>query len=169
MGTGAMPRTVSRWAHVRAAYQAGVAGHGREPAFLLTLAFLLTFATVRLITHGLKDGGLPFLHDVSAGSVHVHHMVPGLLLVLVAGYLSLVLSTHRPTRLLAVLFGIGAALILDEFALVIRLADVYWEAEGRESIDAVVIAGGLPVLYLLGTELWPHVGHALRGQHQDAS
>src|SRR3954471_16688163 len=103
-----------RWPHVRTAYQEGVVGRGKEPAFLVTLAFLLTFATVRLITHGLKDGWLPFLHNVSAGGTHIHHMVPGMLIVLLTGYLSIILGQHAPTRLLAPLFGIGAALVLDE-------------------------------------------------------
>ncbi|HLH25363.1 MAG TPA: hypothetical protein VK066_22830 [Chloroflexota bacterium] len=152
----------SRWAHVRSAYRERVAAQGREPAFLVTLAFLVTFAVVRLITHGLKDGWLPFLHNVSAGGLHIHHMVPGMLLALLAGYLSIVLGTHAPTRLLAVLFGLGTALVLDEFALWLRLADVYWEPQGRESIDAVIIAGAIGILFLLGTNFWPHVGQSLR-------
>jgi hypothetical protein len=144
-----------------------VVERGKEPAFLLTLAFVITFAAVRLITHGLKDGWLPFLHNVSAGGLHIHHMVPGMLLVLGAGYFGLVLQQHRPTRLLAILFGIGAALVLDEFALWLRLADVYWEPEGRESIDAVVIAGGIAMLYVLGgglESLGARLGHAARSR-----
>ena len=158
----------TRWAHVRSAYQTGIAGRQKEPVFLLTLAFVLTFAAVRLITHAIKNGWLPFLHNVDAGGLHIHHMVPGMLLVLLAGYLSIVLGDRRPTRLLAVLFGIGAALVLDEFALWLRLADVYWEPEGRESIDAVVIASGLGTLGVLGLDFWPHVLHALFGRVQHA-
>ena len=145
-----VPQT--RWAHVRTAYEAGIVERQKEAAFLLTLAFLLMFAAVRLITHGIKNGWLPFAHNVAAGGVHVHHMVPGMLLVLLAGYLSILLGTRRPTQVLAVLFGIGAALVLDEFALWLRLADVYWEPEGRESIDAVVIAGGVATLGVLGLD-----------------
>jgi hypothetical protein len=80
-----------------------------------------------------------------------------MLLVLSSGYLGLVLTQDRPARLLAVLFGIGTALVLDEFALWLRLADVYWTPAGRESIDAVVLAGGIGVLYLLGLDFWPHL------------
>jgi hypothetical protein len=72
-----------------------------------------------------------------------------------------VLTGDPPTVLLAVLFGIGAALVLDEFALLLRLADVYWEPEGRESIDAVVLAGGLCLWYLLGLGFWPHLVEAV--------
>ena len=162
----APPSSQTRWAHVRTAYHESIVARQKEPAFLLTLAFLLTFAVVRLITHGIKNGWLPFLHNVDAGGLHVHHMVFGILLVLLAGYLSLVLGDRRPTRVLAIEFGIGAALVLDEFALWLRLADVYWEPEGRESIDAVVIAGGLGTLGVLGLDFWPHVLHALVGRLQ---
>ena len=81
------------------------------------------------------------------GGVHVHHQVYGIFLLLAAGTAEL---TYRPpgpwSDVLAVLFGIGAALTLDEFALWLRLDDVYWEREGRSSVDAVLVAlivGGL--------------------------
>jgi hypothetical protein len=155
----------TRLAHIRAAYAHSIVEAGKEPAFLLTLAFLLTFGTVRFVTYSIKYGWVPLFHNVTApGGVHVHHMVPGMLLVLVSGYFGLVLAGHRPMRLLAVLFGIGAALVLDEFALWLRLADVYWEPAGRESVDAVVLASGLSVLYLLGLDFWPHLAHALLGR-----
>ncbi len=149
-------------AGVRAAYVSGIVATGKDPAFLLTLAFLTTFGIVRLITYGIHYQTLPLVHDVKTRSgLHIHHMVPGLLLALASGYLGLVLTAQRPTALLAILFGIGAALVLDEFALLLRLADVYWEPEGRESIDAVVLAGGIGVLYLLGLDFWPHLVEAL--------
>jgi hypothetical protein len=173
MMSGTMVRAggvhLTRWAHVQVAYQEGIVDRQKEPAFLLTLAFLLTFAVVRLITHSIKNGWLPFLHNVDAGGVHVHHMVPGMLLVLLAGYLSIVLGERRPTRLLAVLFGVGAALVLDEFALWLRLADVYWEPQGRESVDAVIIFGALGTLYILGADFWPHLLHALAGRLHHAA
>jgi hypothetical protein len=122
---------------------------------LVTLSFLLTFGVVRFITYAIRDHWLPFLGNVTTkGGLHIHHMVPGMLIVLVSGYLGLVLTADRPVRLLAILFGIGAALVLDEFALWLRLADVYWTPAGRESIDAVILAGGLGILYLLGLDFW---------------
>jgi hypothetical protein len=60
-----------------------------------------------------------------------------------------------------VLFGAGAALVLDEFALLLRLADVYWQPEGRESLDAVVLAGGFCLLSLLGFNFWVDLGRLL--------
>jgi hypothetical protein len=147
---------------VRTAYVSAIVDHGKEPAFLLTLAFLTTFGIVRLITYSIHHDRLPFFHNVTTKSgLHIHHMVPGMLLVLASGYLGLVLTTRRPTELLAVLFGIGAALVLDEFALWLRLADVYWEPQGRESVDAVVLAGGIGILYILGLDFWPHLIEAL--------
>jgi hypothetical protein len=149
-------------AGVRAAYDSVIVEAGKEAAFLLTLAFLLTFGTVRLITYSIRHQKLPFLHDItSRGGLHVHHMVPGMVLALSSGYLAIVLTGRRPTEALAVLFGIGAALVLDEFALWLRLADVYWEPEGRESIDAVILASGIAVLYLLGVGFWPHLLEAV--------
>ncbi len=149
-------------ADVRAAYLRAIVDAGKEPAFLLTLAFLATFGIVRLITYSIRHQRLPFFHNVTIrGGLHIHHMVPGMVLVLLSGYLGLVLVARRPVDLLAIVFGIGAALVLDEFALWLRLADVYWQPQGRESIDAVVLAGGIAILYLLGLDFWPHLVEAL--------
>jgi len=149
-------------ADVRTAYQSAIVATGKEPAFLLTLAFLSTFGIVRLITYSIHYQRLPIFHNITTKSgLHIHHVVPGMLLALGSGYLGLVLTSPRPTALLAVVFGIGAALVLDEFALLLRLADVYWEPEGRESIDAVMLAGGVCVLYLLGLSFWPDLVEAV--------
>ena len=143
---------------VRLAYARDIRDSGKEPAMLLTLAFLITFGVVRLITYSIRNERLHLFRNVTTkGGLHIHHLVPGMLLVLASGYLSLVLTAHVPVQLLAIVFGIGAALVLDEFALWLRLADVYWEPEGRESIDAVMLAGGVCVLYLLGLSFWPHL------------
>ncbi len=147
---------------VRLAYREEIVAQGKEPAFLLTLAFLGTFGAVRLITYSIRSGRrTPFRNVTIRGGLHIHHMVPGTIIVLMSGYLGLVLPDPRPTRVLAIAFGIGAALVLDEFALLLRLADVYWEPEGRESIDAVVLAGGIATLYLLGSGFWPRLVRAL--------
>ena len=149
-------------ADARMAYLSAIVETGKEPAFLLTLAFISTFGIVRLITYSIHYHRLPVFHDVtSKGGLHIHHMVPGLLLALASGYLGLVLTAQRPVELLAILFGVGAALVLDEFALLLRLADVYWKPEGRESIDAVVLAGGIGMQYLLGRDFWPHLVKAV--------
>jgi hypothetical protein len=120
----------------------------RERLFLASLAFLLTFAVVRVITHLIRAGVGPF-HNVSSGGLHIHHLVWGILLLLVVGYIWLIeagTGSNLLSSLTAIGYGVGAALALDEFALWLNLQDVYWTGTGRESIDAVVIfAAGLSV------------------------
>jgi hypothetical protein len=85
----------------------------------------------------------------------VHHLVWGILLMLVVGYSAIAFAPGPPAReLLAVLFGIGAGLTLDEFALWLNLRDVYWSEKGRASIDAVIVAGACAALVLLGLRIW---------------
>ncbi|HVG37634.1 MAG TPA: hypothetical protein VM870_00020 [Pyrinomonadaceae bacterium] len=121
----------------------------KERLFLASLGFFVAFVTVRAITYSIHDRVGP-LHDVTVGGTHIHHLVWGILLLLVVGYLWLVQvgtgegqTSRRASRLTALLYGTGAALTLDEFALWLNLQDVYWATEGRESIDAVVIFGTL--------------------------
>lgn len=138
----------------------------RERLFLAALAFAVTFGLTRALTHAIRANLGPF-HNVTVGGTHVHHLVYGILILLAVGYLNLVEYGGRSRRagvgirLTAVLFGVGAALTLDEFALWLNLADVYWEREGRQSIDAVLVFSSLlivgicagPFLRALGWEL----------------
>jgi hypothetical protein len=112
----------------------------------MLMAFVVTFLTTRFITRAIRSGRGPF-RNASLGGVHVHHQVYGIFLLLGTGTAEF---TYRPGApwmyVLAVLFGVGAALTLDEFALWLHLDDVYWSRQGRSSIDAVLIAivtGGL--------------------------
>jgi len=117
----------------------------RERLFLASLGFFFTFAIVRGITAMIRAGVGPF-HNVSAGGTHIHHLVWGILLLLVVGYVWLSeigVGSSWIASLTAIAFGVGAALTLDEFALWLNLQDVYWERQGRESIDAVLIFGSL--------------------------
>ncbi len=113
-------------------------------------AFLVTFLVTRAVTRAIRCGHGPF-RDTSVGGVHVHHQVYGIFLLLGSGTAEF---TYRPgppwVHLLAVLFGVGAALTLDEFALWLRLDDVYWTREGRSSVDAVLVALVVGGLLLLG-------------------
>ena len=131
------------------------------------VAFYVTFAAVRGITHAIRAGVGPF-HDVAEGGVHIHHLVWGILLLLGVGYLWLLqigagdAGESRPlSRLTAVLYGIGAALTLDEFALWLDLRDVYWAREGRESVDAVLLFGALLSAALLGGPFFRALARAL--------
>jgi hypothetical protein len=121
----------------------------RERIFLASLSFFLTFAVVRLLTHAIRAGRGPF-HNMSLGGRHIHHLVWGISLLLVVGYGWLVQvgtgmsgASVWMGRVMALLYGVGAALTLDEFALWLNLADVYWSREGRESIDVVLLFGSL--------------------------
>ena len=112
---------------------------GREPAFIMLLSFVLTYIITRGYTRIARHTGWG---SASFGGVHTHHMVFGLVLAFSAGAL---LFAFTPPQgpfylLLAAVFGCGAALVLDEFALIFHLQDVYWEQEGRKSVDAVVLA-----------------------------
>ncbi|HEX9099124.1 MAG TPA: hypothetical protein VF956_06520 [Candidatus Dormibacteraeota bacterium] len=113
----------------------------RERLFLASVGFLVTFAIVRGITHLIRAGIGPF-HNVSSGGLHIHHLVWGILILILVGYLWLIelgVGSNWVASVTAILFGVGAALTLDEFALWLNLQDVYWTGAGRESIDAVVI------------------------------
>jgi hypothetical protein len=118
----------------------------RERLFLASLGFLVTFGIVRAITHLIRAGVGPF-HNVSSGGLHIHHLVWGILLLLIVGYVWLIeqgTGSNWLAGVTAIAYGVGAALTLDEFALWLNLQDVYWTGPGRVSIDAVVIfAAGL--------------------------
>jgi hypothetical protein len=128
----------------------------KQSQLLVLVSFLVTFSLVRLITHAIRDDRFRrVFHNVqTSGGLHLHHLVIGILLLLGTGYISTGLDPDHHTGLLAVLFGIGAALTLDEFALWLRLKDVYWTREGRASIDAVVIATTIGALGVLGGPFW---------------
>ncbi|MGY1618669.1 hypothetical protein ACI797_18175 [Geodermatophilus sp. SYSU D00691] len=126
-----------------------LAGRRAVVAWMLG-AFLVTFLVTRLVTRAIRTGRGPF-RDASVGGVHVHHEVYGIFLLLGTGTVEL---TYRPgppwLYVLAVLFGVGAALTLDEFALWLHLEDVYWSREGRSSVDAVLVALVVGGLLLIG-------------------
>jgi hypothetical protein len=139
----------------------------RERLFLASVAFYLAFALVRGITHAIRAGVGPF-HDVSAKGIHLHHFVLGILLLLSVGYLWLLQvgagdarGSRALSRLTAILYGTGAALTLDEFALWLRLRDVYWQREGRESVDAVLVFGALLSVGLWGAAFFRALARAV--------
>jgi hypothetical protein len=116
----------------------------------MVAAFLLTFLATRAITRAIRQGRGPF-RNANLGGVHVHHEVYGIFLVLGAGTAEFTYQPAAPwADVLAALFGIGAALTLDEFALWLHLEDVYWEREGRSSVDAVLIALIIGALLMVG-------------------
>lgn len=117
----------------------------RERLFLASVAFLLTFAFVRVITYSIRAGVGPF-HNVTSGTLHIHHLVFGILILLAVGYVWLIeqgVGSSWVASITAIAYGVGAALTLDEFALWLNLRDVYWEQAGRASVDAVLIFASL--------------------------
>jgi|SRR5215208_164767 len=129
---------------LRAGYEAGTAD---ETAVLnLFLSFGVTFGIARTVTHSIRRGIGP-LHNVHIGRRHIHHFVPGIGLCLLAGGSSISVRREGLDPWLAVPFGAGAALILDETALLIELQDVYWSDQGVLSIE--VGLGGVTALACL--------------------
>ena len=120
----------------------------RTPLLCLWLALIVTFAITRVVTARIRTGSRG-LRNWSIGGIHVHHQVFGILIMIVAGGLQFAYATMGPLADgLGALFGVGAALTLDEFALWLRLDDVYWKEQGRTSVDAVFIAIALTGLLL---------------------
>lgn len=112
-------------------------GSTRENALLnLLLSFTGTFAVVRLSTTIIKRRGRfgPFRNFV-VGEEHIHHFVPGIALAFVAGGISIISRNEDLDPILAVPFGAGVALTLDESALLLKLDDVYWTEEGIVSVQ----------------------------------
>lgn len=121
-------------------YRHEIVSPGRELMLWALLAFVFTFLITRMITRAIRSGRGPF-HDVSAGSVHIHHAVPGVISLLLSGVILMAASDYGPwVKVGALLFGFGAALVLDEFALILHLDDVYWKREGALSVDAITVA-----------------------------
>ena len=142
---------MSRFFHVLPdLYQEHIVAIGRQPQFFVLIAFLMTFVILRSGNALTRSGRrIPLLGSVSIGGLHIHHLVPGILLVLASGYIGVAVS-HSHIGIVAIIFGIGAALTLDEFALWLNLRDVYWEREGRRSIDAVIIAATILGIFVVG-------------------
>jgi hypothetical protein len=93
---------------------------------------------------------------------HLHHLVFGILLLMIMGYLGIATAIPSPWfELVAVAFGIGMGLTMDEFALWLNLEDVYWKPKGRQSIDAVVVTVCLLFITLLGLRFWIDVWDAV--------
>jgi hypothetical protein len=123
---------------------------GKLPLLLALTSFILSFAITRTITRLIRAGKGPF-RDITPGGVHIHHVVPGVVLTVIGGFGAIAgAGTRFWEYVAAVVFGVGAGLVLDEFALILHLHDVYWTEQGRQSVEAVVITAALVGLVLSG-------------------
>jgi hypothetical protein len=125
---------------------------GARAGLVLLLAMLLSFLFIRTSARLMRSPEVTWWPGSvkTEGGLHVHHLVFGIVMMLLGGFL-LALAPGTPwLEIFAGLFGIGAGLTLDEFALWLHLEDVYWSEEGRRSVDAVVIASVVAGLVLLG-------------------
>jgi hypothetical protein len=118
------------------------------PLLLCMITFIVTFVITRIIVRMIRSGRGPF-KDNSVGGVHIHHVVPGIILMIVGGLLAIGGIGSGWDNTAGVVFGMGLALVLDEFALILHLQDVYWEEEGRLSVDAVFVLAGVMGLLLI--------------------
>ena len=174
---GGLSVIVSR-TRLRKVYQRRFVESRRERLFLASLGFFTTVLVVRAITIAIHHNIGPF-HDVAMNGRHIHHLVWGILLLLLVGYAWLfelgtgsASSSPWAGRLTSMLFGVAAALTLDEFALWLNLRDVYWEREGRESFEALALFGGVLALGVLGHSFWrglaTEVGKIFSGKVQQS-
>jgi hypothetical protein len=131
-------------------------GSGHLAGFVALVAFLLSFGFIRMSTRLMRSPRVPWWPgSVKTGGIHIHHLVFGIVLLMLAGFLGFALQPESPwLEILAAGFGVGMGLTLDEFALWLHLEDVYWEEEGRRSVDAVIMAALLGGALLLGFTPW---------------
>ncbi|MDV6301538.1 MULTISPECIES: hypothetical protein [Rhodococcus] len=133
--------------------QHGVIDHGRLPLLCFLLGLLLGFLLIRLSVRMIRADVKWWPGNITPGGQHIHHVVFGIVLMLLAGIGLIAVyvdGSESVGAMLAAIFGIGAALVLDEFALIFYLRDVYWSEQGRTSVDAVFAAVGFTGLLLLG-------------------
>ncbi|WP_243725868.1 hypothetical protein [Actinomadura rubrisoli] len=125
---------------------------GRLPLFGFFAAFIVTFVLTRVNVRLIRANVRWWFRNVTAGDLHIHHVVFGVVLMLVGGVSSLAVPDPYVglDLISAVIFGMGSALVLDEFALILHLSDVYWTEKGRASLDAVFVAIAVTGLLLLG-------------------
>jgi hypothetical protein len=132
---------------IRGAWERSFDSPKEERRLIGSLAFGTTFGLARAITHSIRAGRGPF-RNITPGGRHIHHMTFGIIGLLGVGYawlneIGVGANRSFASRSTALVYGAGAALTLDEFALWLNLADDYWTKQGRESIDAVVLFGSL--------------------------
>ncbi|TKK90050.1 hypothetical protein FDA94_06380 [Herbidospora galbida] len=133
-------------------FQRAVVDTHRLPLFCFFVALIVTFVFTRINVRLIRAEVRWWFRNVSVGETHVHHVVFGVILMMASGVAALLLGPAAEgwLALTAALFGVGSGLVLDEFALLLHLRDVYWAEAGRTSVDAVFVAIAVTGLLLLG-------------------
>ena len=145
-----------------AVWNGNVDSASKLPLLLCMIAFIVTFVITRIIVRMIRSGRGPFKNN-SVGGVHIHHVVPGIILMIIGGLVAIGGVGPGWDNTAGVVFGMGLALVLDEFALILHLQDVYWEEEGRLSVDAVFVLAG--VMMLLLVRVRPLASTLIRSNH----
>jgi hypothetical protein len=157
-----------RHPRVSALFHQGIPDRPKRRLFLAAIGFFVTFSVARTLAYVNYHHIGPF-HDIYIGGRHIHHLVWGILILLGVGFGWLVevgngsdKSSIIASRLMSFLYGAGAALTLDEFALWLNLEDVYWARQGRESIDAIILFGTLLLIAIWGSGFFKAVAREMR-------
>jgi len=126
----------------------------RRAGLLSWMAFTATFGAVRGITYSIRDGRGP-MRNVTVRGIHVHHYMLGIGIVSTVGAMAVAgWGVKRHHSALAIAYGAGLALIVDEFAPLLDLEDVYWARQGRVSVDVAVGLIASAGSFLAGLPLW---------------
>jgi hypothetical protein len=140
---------------------------GRQVAIRALVAFIIMFSFLRALTYVIHYQLLPIGNLVTKSGLHIHHLFWGILLLMVVGFSALATRDPKWHLRIAVIFGAALALTLDEFALWLRLADVYWEPVGkRESLTAAFTAAAFLALFAVGMPFWRGVLSDLSGKRR---
>jgi hypothetical protein len=142
---------------------------GQQSALISWLSFTGTFGGVRGVTHAIRDGKGPF-RNLSVGGEHLHHYMWGIGLLAGVGAVAVKgdeqLRRHPAT---ALAYGVGLALVMDEFALLLDLKDVYWAKQGRISVDLAVTGSSLAASYFAALPVIRKVVDRRRQEKAEAS
>lgn len=142
-GTGRLGSPVRAARVLRQGYR--VSQTRENVVFNMVASFVWTFGWARGITYAIRTRGHlgPIRNVTTSGGRHIHHFIPGMVIAFVAGGAGIASRREEMKRWLALPFGMGVALVLDETALLLELEDVYWSEEGVLSVQAAFSAVGL--------------------------